>query len=152
MASKKAKATSKKVTATQRKSTEGRRRSLANLKPWPKGVSGNPSGKKPARTLSEAYRAVLSQPLPNDPSKTYADKIAEVIAKEAITGNIIAAKEIADRTEGRPRQAIDISVEEKKRTLVNNAIEVLMNETGLDREEAIEQLSKIEPQVSSLIH
>jgi hypothetical protein len=95
---------------------------------------------------------MLTQPFPGDPdSRTYADKIAEVITMEAASGNIVAAKEIADRTEGRPRQALDVTIEQKKRELVNNAIEALMRETGLERDEAINELSKIEPLVSKLI-
>jgi hypothetical protein len=37
---------------------------LENLKPWPKGVSGNPGGRPKKKPLTEAYQAAINDPLP----------------------------------------------------------------------------------------
>src|SRR4029453_4493897 len=108
---------------------DARERRLANLKPWKPGQSGNPRGRPKSRTLSEAYRRALSLPIPGDPEgRTYADAAAEMLAKEAAAGNVAAAKELADRTEGRPKQTVDVTVDERKRELYENAIGQLIAE------------------------
>lgn len=116
------------------------------------GQSGNPKGRPKSRTLSEAYRAMLACPLPEDPTRTYADAVAETLCREAVIGNVIAAKELADRTEGRPRQAIDLSVEERKRQVAERAIEALMIDAGIERDEAIEQLATLTPEIKTWIN
>jgi hypothetical protein len=42
--------------------------------------------------------------------RTFAEVIAQQLVRSAARGNILAAKEIADRTEGRPKQAVDIEM------------------------------------------
>jgi Family of unknown function (DUF5681) len=76
---------------------------------WKKSQSGNPSGRPKSKTLSDAYRSKLEEPVPNDPEeRTWAELIAEAQVRDAVRGNVQAAREIADRTEGRARQAIEI--------------------------------------------
>ena len=59
--------------------------------------------------LAHACRELLAAPLPNDSqSRTYAEAIAQMLADKAVAGDIRAAQEIADRAEGRARQAIEI--------------------------------------------
>jgi hypothetical protein len=89
----------KAVTDKQRANTEGRKRSLANLKPFKKGQSGNPKGRPKSITLSEAMRNELAKVLPGT-DQTFAEIIAKKLVQGAAMGNILAAKEIADRTEG----------------------------------------------------
>jgi hypothetical protein len=75
---------------------------------WKKGQSGNPSGRPKSKILSDAYRSKLEEPVPNDPEgRTWAELIAEAQVRDAVRGNVQAAREIADRTEGRARQAIE---------------------------------------------
>lgn len=75
------------------------------------GQSGNPSGRPKSITLSEAYRKALAQAYPDDPEgRTYAEVIADKIVMSAATGEVSSAREIADRTEGKPRQALDIDM------------------------------------------
>jgi hypothetical protein len=83
---------------------------------WKKGQSGNPSGRPKSKTLSDAYKSKLEEPVPNDPEgRTWAELIAAAQVRDAVRGNVQAAREIADRTEGRARQAIEF----EDKTLAN---------------------------------
>jgi hypothetical protein len=78
------------------------------LKPyhWPKGISGNPSG-RPRKPITEAYADMAEQKYPGDPEgRTYAQLIAEGQCKAAIKGKTEAAREIADRLEGKAVQPV----------------------------------------------
>lgn len=91
---------------------------------WKKGQSGNPSGRPKSKTLSDAYRSKLEEPVPNDPEeRTWAELIAEAQVRDAVRGNVQAAREIADRTEGRARQAIEF-----EDTTLNKAFERMTSE------------------------
>jgi hypothetical protein len=75
------------------------------------GQSGNPAGRPKSITMSEAHRKQLAKPFPDDPEgRTFAEVIAEKLAMNAATGDVSSAKEIADRTEGKPRQALEIDM------------------------------------------
>jgi hypothetical protein len=75
---------------------------------WKKGQSGNPSGRPKSKTISNAYRHKLEEEVPNDPERrTWAELIAEAQVRDAVRGNVQAAREIADRTEGKARQSIE---------------------------------------------
>ncbi len=92
----------------QRKNTA---KQLANLKPFPKGVSGNYAGRPKKALLSDALRRQLTEALPNAPERTIAEAIAQTLIKEAISGNVQAIREVGDRTEGKPAQAIALDLE-----------------------------------------
>jgi hypothetical protein len=72
------------------------------------GQSGNPAGRPKSITLSEAIRLQLAQTF-ND-SRTYAEEIALVLCVTAAKGNVNAAREIADRTEGKPTTRVDLDM------------------------------------------
>jgi len=73
-----------------------------NLRPWPKGTSGNPAGRPRNTKLTAALRELLGKPDPHDKAgRTYAEVIAEAMVLKACQGNVGAAKEITNRTEGR---------------------------------------------------
>jgi hypothetical protein len=73
------------------------------------GQSGNPGGRPKIAPFSRACRELLEKPVPDDPEgRTYAEAIARTLAEKALAGDIRAAQEIADRAEGRARQAIEI--------------------------------------------
>jgi hypothetical protein len=74
------------------------------------GASGNLKGRPKLTLLSEAIRAQLAVVAPDADERTYAEVIAEKLCTEAAAGNVLAAREIADRTEGRPKQAIDVDL------------------------------------------
>lgn len=73
--------------------------SLANLKPFEPGQSGNPGGRP--KLLGEAYKAKLARVVPDDPEgRTYAEVMADAIALQVIKGDVAAAREIRSATEG----------------------------------------------------
>ncbi len=98
------------ITDKQRGNSEGRERAQANLKPFQPGQSGNPKGRPKGVTLSDALRRMLAEAAPGRSEQTYAEAIARALCKQAAKGNVLAAREIADRTEGKPKQAVDMTV------------------------------------------
>jgi hypothetical protein len=90
---------------------KGRRRGrVENLKPWKKGQSGNINGRPKSAHLSKAYRAILEDVFPGDPAgRSWADVIAERLAKAAAKGDVQAAREMADRVEGRPGSTLEVN-------------------------------------------
>ncbi len=132
----------------QRKNTGGRDGKGRFTKDTPTafkpGQSGNPAGRPKSITLSEALRLELAKVLPNDTNeRTFAEVIAQSLVRAAATGNILAAKEIADRTEGKPKQAIamDMNVTDWRELARQNGLsetdviseaQRLIAESGLD--------------------
>jgi hypothetical protein len=86
--------------------------------PWPKGVSGNPGGRK-KRALSDRYEALLESKLPEElrrPLKLpagalWGDAIALVSARTALRSSetgVTQRKEIREAIEGRAAQRIEV--------------------------------------------
>jgi hypothetical protein len=101
------------------------------------GQSGNPAGRPKSITLSEALRLELAKVLPNDTNeRTFAEVIAQSLVRAAVTGNILAAKEIADRTEGKPKQAVDMTMN------VNNWRE-LARQHGVSEQDVINEARRL---------
>jgi len=72
------------------------------------GQSGNPGGRPKSKKLSDAYRAIAESDLDDPvPVRTNAEAIARKIFLMAKRGNLSAAREIADRCEGRPMMRIE---------------------------------------------
>lgn len=84
---------------------------VENLRPWKKGESGNPSGRPKKTLITDALRTRLAEVDPQDSlGRTHAEIIADrMIARAKLKdrGQQDAA-EIADRTEGRPRQTVGV--------------------------------------------
>jgi hypothetical protein len=115
----------RKSTKTDRKNGKGKDKApqLAPFR-WKPGVSGNPTGRPKKKPISEAYEAAVNDPLPEELRKfklgrreielsegaTFADLIALGQAVSAMRGNTAAAREIADRLEGRVTEKIDATV------------------------------------------
>ncbi len=111
------------------------------------GESGNPEGRPKLTLLSEALREQLAEVLPEADERTYAEEIARVLCADAAKGNVMAAKEIADRTEGKPKQAIDVdmSIRDWRELARRNSLseqdvlreaQRLIAESALDRSDA----------------
>lgn len=89
--------------------SEAQQATVANLKPWVKGTSGNPGGRKKL-LITEAYDELLTKQVPNDPEgRSYAQVLAQSMMRRAIAGNVRAVMEVTDRVEGKPRQAVDMN-------------------------------------------
>jgi hypothetical protein len=97
------------------KKTQTNPRSLANLKKWQPGQSGNPSGRPHARPITDRYVQILETLLPDELRKslrlpkgaTYGDGIALAQARQAIKGKTEAAREIREAIEGKTAQRDD---------------------------------------------
>jgi hypothetical protein len=135
---------------------EKRAASLANLKPFQKGQSGNPGGRPRSAILSDAYRRRLAQVDESDPERrTFAEIIAAKMVFRATNGDPVAAREIADRVEGKSRQTITLTME--RRDKLERAVESIMREAEeaqqpCTRETAIKTLSLFEPEASALLN
>src|SRR5262245_17621468 len=104
---------------TPKTNTGGRARSLQNLRPaWKRGESGNPGGRPRSRHLSKAGAEWLMAEYDKDPSRSNAEAVIEAVGLRALKGDVAAAAWLADRTEGKPRASIDITIEQKKREMV----------------------------------
>jgi hypothetical protein len=86
-----------------------------------KGESGNEKGRPKLTRLTEALREQLTELNPDATDETQAEAIARVLIREAKSGDVQAIREIADRTEGKPKQAIDLDMQINDwRTLAQN--------------------------------
>lgn len=93
------------------KATGGRARSLANLKPFEPGKSGNPAGRPKSITFSEACRKALAEIEDEATQETVAEALAKAAIREAKAGSAQHLKEINDRVEGKVTQPIDVGGE-----------------------------------------
>jgi hypothetical protein len=85
---------------------------------WKPGQSGNPGGRPKTHLLSEAFREALAEVDPKS-QETYAIAIARKIVHLAAdkrtklsSSLIMAIAEMADRTEGKPKQHIEQEITE----------------------------------------
>ncbi len=101
-------------TEKQRENTGGRDTQGRFTKDTPTafkpGQSGNPAGRPKSITLSEAIRLQLVKTVSEGSDVTFAEAIAQVLCVAAVRGNVNAAREIADRTEGKPKQSVDLDM------------------------------------------
>jgi hypothetical protein len=79
-----------------------------NLKPWPKGVSGNPGGRPKTKPFTEELARLLEQKAPKGRGQTWAAVIAQALLLKARKGDVRAITELANRTEGKPLQSVEL--------------------------------------------
>lgn len=103
------------------------------------GQSGNPGGRPKKNPLTAALVELMASPLPKERCAklglefgqlTYAHAYAVTLWNQMLDGSIRAAKEIADRIEGRPLQKVELNEqplthEEMKAQVVGHFIHVL---------------------------
>ena len=90
---------------------------IENLKPWPPGVSGNPSGRPKRKPISDQYAKLADTVLPDEMRRklkmkegtTFGQAVALRIFMKAMTGNSPAARELREAVEGRAPQAIALT-------------------------------------------
>ena len=82
---------------------ERKSRGQTNLKPFPKGVSGNPKGRPPKHdTFTSLLKEEIEKQCPDDASgKTWKECLVIATLKLAIKGNATALKELWDRVDGK---------------------------------------------------
>jgi hypothetical protein len=80
-------------------------------KKFPSGSSGNPNGRPKLTRLTEALREQLAEAMPGADESTIAESLARALIREGLSGDVQAIREIADRTEGKPKQAIDLDLQ-----------------------------------------
>jgi hypothetical protein len=106
-----------------------------NLKPFPKGVSGNPAGKPKGVPNSKTRLLrllelvqVKTNPITGDKEEfTVAEQLDLMVLQKAFKGDLRAYQEILDRLEGRAKQTNEIELSgglnitwEEKKTYVEN--------------------------------
>jgi hypothetical protein len=130
---------------------EGGRFTKGNTCGFRKGRSGNPAGRPKSAMLSDVMRRELASPCPDDEQgRTWAEVIADQLIAKAAAGDVAAAKEIADRTEGKARQHVNLSYTEREKYEI--AVAKIMEESGCSREEAIRTLGLFRPDVLALLN
>lgn len=76
-----------------------------NLKPFPKGVSGNPNGRpKKIPAIDDLLADVLGK---DEEGLVVAKKILEALAAKAMKGDVKAAEVLLDRGYGKAKQTFD---------------------------------------------
>ncbi len=71
---------------------------------WEPGRSGNPGGRPSSQSLNAAIRARLDER--REDGITRAERIAQILVDMAEQGDLRAIREVIDRAEGRPNQAV----------------------------------------------
>ncbi len=99
----------KKQTVNRRRNGQFARGNKAG-KQFQPGESGNPAGRPKLTKLTEALTAKIAEIAPGANEETIAEQIAQALINEALDGNVQAIREIADRTEGRPKQMLDVDM------------------------------------------
>ncbi len=122
------------------------------------GETGNPAGRPKRTKLTEALTAKMAEIAPGAVEETVAERIAQALIDEALKGNVQAIREIGDRTEGKPRQALDAEPtqisEYRHRVTREEAEGYLADWLPLfdgDRPRAIAALIEVDPECAAVL-
>jgi hypothetical protein len=81
--------------------------SMKNLKPWPKGVSGNPKGRPRRKTLSE-WLQELSVEIPRGSEMCTEEAIARALIARAKRGSAAHIDIYAERKDGKVKDTVEL--------------------------------------------
>ena len=96
--------------------------SLANLKPWQPGQSGNPGGRPKSRNITKALRIAVEKEYGD--GRTGAEIIATKLMELVEEGNVHAIRELNDRLEGKPLQAnLNVTIDQSVQSLGDEEFE-----------------------------
>lgn len=86
---------------------------LKTLKPFKKGMDErrNTAGRPRLTKLTDSLRQQIAETNPDADDQTVAETIAKTLITLALSGDVQAIKEIANRTEGLPKQSIDLDIQ-----------------------------------------
>ena len=87
-----------------------KQRNIQNLKPFVKGVSGNPKGRPKLPDIKDALIKILSD---EKEGRTALDAILAALRAKAVKGDVKAAQELLDRAFGKSKQIIEQELEVK---------------------------------------
>lgn len=82
-----------------------------NLKPFPKGVSGNPKGAKKKLPALDKLMAEVLGSIDDDGAKSEAKAILTALVNKAKKGDTRAAEILLDRGYGKPKEKLEITEE-----------------------------------------
>jgi hypothetical protein len=82
-----------------------------NLKPWPKGESGNPGGRPKKKPITDELERLLQEQAPDASGRTWRAVIAESLLRQAAKGDVRAISELTNRIEGKPLQAVQLGAD-----------------------------------------
>lgn len=116
------------IRKASKKRARGKPFAKGNSFAWKPGQSGNPRGRPTVRILTMAYIKCLAEVDPTDPQgRTRAEVAAErlynltTIVHPASVG---AFREMADRTEGNPRLAVEIGTKRQAAERLSRALDI----------------------------
>lgn len=82
-----------------------------NLKPWPKGVSGNPAGKaKGVRNRSTIVRELLEAKATDGQGGSIAEQLVRAMIVKANKGDVPAFRELMDSAYGKVKDEAEASI------------------------------------------
>ena len=90
------------------------------------GVSGNPSGRPIIKPWQEALKTAMARKAEGDYRLTLT-KVAETVVEAALAGDRDAWKEIGDRMDGKPAQAIIGGAEDDPPIVTKSVVELVRN-------------------------
>jgi hypothetical protein len=92
-------------------------------RPFPPGVSGNPSGRPKKKDWTDAIRKAVQAVPEDDPQKRQRlELLAEALMLKALSGDVPALKEVGERLDGKVPQALVGDDESAPITVVNKVV------------------------------
>lgn len=111
--------------ANNAKERNNRERSLANLRPFKPGQSGNPSGRPQGSiSLLTIIKRKLGEADPETKAQV-AERVADAYLARLRDGDPRILQDYLDRTDGKPRQGLDLAMESGPLVVIDRAIDAV---------------------------